>query len=223
MLAFAANSVLNRLALADTAIDAASFTLIRLTAGALVLWALVQRHAGGRLAGDWPGASALFVYAAAFSFAYRALSTGTGALLLFGTVQVSMIAAGLFKGERFRPLQIAGFGVALGGLGVLLAPGISAPPVDAALLMVLAGLAWAVYSLRGRHARGTPLAMTGYAIWYSALRGLTATQAATVQLSVPVIAALGGALLLAEPLTARLALASAATLGGIALVVTTRR
>jgi drug/metabolite transporter (DMT)-like permease len=265
MLAFAANSVLNRLALADTAIDAASFTLIRLAAGALVLWALVRRQSVSRLAGDWPGACALFVYAAAFSFAYRALSTGTGALLLFGTVQVSMIAAGLFKGERFRPLQIAGFGVALGGLGVLLAPGVSAPPVDAALLMALAGLAWAVYSLRGRHARGTPLAMTagnfvravplaiglsmvsaadaridpagvlyavlsgalasgvGYAIWYSALRGLTATQAATVQLSVPVIAALGGALLLAEPLTARLALASAATLGGIALVVTTRR
>ncbi|MDP3874782.1 MAG: DMT family transporter [Methyloversatilis sp.] len=265
MLAFAANSVLNRLALADTAIDAASFTLIRLAAGALVLWALVRRQSGSRLAGDWPGACALFVYAAAFSFAYRALPTGTGALLLFGTVQVSMIAAGLFKGERFRPLQIAGFVVALAGLAVLLAPGVSAPPVDAALLMMLAGLAWGVYSLRGRHARATPLAMTagnfvravplaiglsmvsaadaridlagagyamlsgalasgvGYAIWYSALRGLTATQAATVQLSVPVIAALGGALLLAEPLTARLALASAATLGGIALVVTSRR
>jgi drug/metabolite transporter (DMT)-like permease len=265
MSAFAANSILNRLALTDTAIDAASFTLIRLAAGALVLCALVRRQSGGRLAGDWPGACALFVYAAAFSFAYRALPAGTGALLLFGTVQVSMIAAGMFKGERFRPLQVAGFAAALAGLGVLLAPGVSAPPVDAALLMVLAGLAWGVYSLRGRHARGTPLAVTagnfaravplaiglsmvsaadaqidlagtgyavlsgavasgvGYAIWYSALRGLTATQAATVQLSVPVIAALGGALLLAEPLTARLALASAATLGGIALVVTTRR
>lgn len=265
MLAFATNSVLNRLALADTAIDAASFTLIRIAAGALVLWLLVRRQPGGKLAGDWPGAAALFIYAAAFSFAYRELSAGTGALLLFGTVQVSMIAAGLFKGERFSALQSLGFALALAGLSVLLAPGVSAPPIEAALLMALAGLAWGVYSLRGRATGAAPLAMTagnfvramplaaglsmvsassaqidmagalyavasgalasgiGYALWYSALRGLSATQAATVQLSVPVIAALGGALLLAEPLTARLALASVATLGGIALVVGLRR
>lgn len=265
MLAFAANSILNRLALADTAIDAASFTLIRIASGALVLWALVRRQQGGRLAGDWPGATALFVYAAAFSYAYRELAAGTGALLLFGTVQVTMIAAGMLKGERFKAVQTTGFVVALAGLLVLLAPGVTAPPAGAAILMALAGLAWAVYSLRGRRARGAPLAMTagnfvravplalglgmvtaadaridaggalyavlsgalasgvGYAIWYSALRGLGATQAATVQLSVPVIAAAAGALLLAEPLTLRLALSAAATLGGIALVVTARR
>lgn len=265
MLAFAANSVLNRLALADTAIDAASFTLVRIVAGALVLWALVRRQQDGRLAGDWAGAAALFVYAAAFSYAYRELSAGTGALLLFGTVQVTMIGTGLLKGERLRALQTLGLLLALAGLGVLLAPGVSAPPAEAAILMALAGIAWGVYSLRGRRARGTPLAMTagnfvravpmaiglsmiaaadaridalgfiyaalsgalasgvGYAIWYSALRGLSATQAASVQLSVPVIASIGGALLLSEALTLRLLLASVATLGGIALVVTTRR
>lgn len=269
MLAFAANSILNRLALADTVIDAASFTLIRIAAGALVLWLLLRTDKAGRktapLSGDWPGATALFLYAAAFSFAYRDLTAGTGALLLFGTVQASMIAAGLLKGERFGRLQAAGFILALAGLAVLLVPGVSAPPVEAALLMVLAGLTWGVYSLRGRRGGGTPLAMTagnfmravplavglsmisaadaridaigavyamlsgaiasglGYAVWYSALRGLNATQAASVQLSVPVIAAIGGALLLAEPLTLRLAVASAATLGGIALVVATRR
>lgn len=261
MLAFAANSILNRLALASTAIDAASFTLLRIAAGALVLWALVRRQPGGCLAGDWPGAAALFVYAAAFSWAYRHLSAGTGALLLFGTVQVTMTGTGLLKGERLRALQTAGFLLALGGLVVLMAPGVTAPPAEAALLMTLAGIAWGIYSLRGRHARGTPLGMTagnfvralpmaiglsmmtaadahidatgavyallsgalasglGYAIWYSALRGLTATQAASVQLSVPVIAAFGGALLLSEALTLRLLLASVATLGGIALVV----
>lgn len=265
MLAFAANSVLNRLALADTAIDAASFTLVRIAAGALALWALVRRQQDGRLAGDWAGAAALFVYAAAFSYAYRELSAGTGALLLFGTVQVTMIGTGLLKGERLRALQTAGLLLALAGLGVLLAPGVSAPPAAAAILMALAGIAWGIYSLRGRRARSAPLAMTagnfvravpmaiglsmiaaaearidalgfvyaalsgalasgvGYAIWYSALRGLTATQAASVQLSVPVIAAIGGALLLSEAPTLRLLLASVATLGGIALVVTTRR
>jgi drug/metabolite transporter (DMT)-like permease len=265
MVAFAANSVLNRLALAETAIDAASFTLIRIAAGALVLWALVRARRGERLGGDWPGAAALFVYAAAFSYAYRELAAGTGALLLFGTVQLTMIAVGMFRGERLRTLQAMGLAMALIGLGVLLSPGVSAPPPGAAMLMVLAGMSWGVYSLRGRYARGTPLASTagnflravplavalaiagasharidvtgalyavlsgaiasglGYAIWYSALRGLTATTAASVQLSVPVIAALGGAALLPEPLSLRLALASAATLGGIALVVMARR
>ncbi len=265
MLAFAANSLLNRLALAETAMDAASFTLVRIASGALVLWLLVRRQSTARMAGDWPGAAALFIYAAAFSYAYRELAAGTGALLLFGTVQLTMMGTGFFRGERLTPVQTAGFVLALLGLGVLLAPGVTAPPAEAAILMALAGLAWGVYSLRGRHARGTPLAMTagnfaravpmavglsmaaagqaridpsgmmyavlsgalasgvGYAIWYSALRGLSATRAASVQLSVPVIAALGGALLLSETLTLRLLLASIATLGGIALVILARR
>ncbi|HCY14784.1 MAG: hypothetical protein A2Z93_15795 [Curvibacter sp. GWA2_64_110] len=261
LLAFAGNSLLCRAALQHTPIDAASFTTIRLISGALVLWALVQltrREAAGR--GSWPSALALFAYAAAFSFAYVNLPTGTGALLLFGAVQTGMIGWGLVKGERFSPAQLIGLLFALGGLVGLLLPGLSAPPLGAALLMIGAGLAWAVYSLRGKGA-GDPLRVTagnfmrtvpvalvmsllfmnsaqvdtagalyaiasgaitsgiGYAIWYTALPHLKATAAATLQLSVPVIAALGGIAWLGEPLTLRLLLASAAILGGIALVI----
>jgi len=261
LLAFAGNSLLCRAALQHTPIDAASFTTIRLIAGALTLWLLVQftrRGATGR--GSWPSALALFAYAAAFSFAYVNLPTGTGALLLFGSVQTGMIGWGLFKGERFAALQWAGLLLALAGLVGLLLPGLSAPPLGAALLMVSAGLAWAVYSLRGKGA-GDPLRVTagnfmrtvpvalamsllfmngaqvdtagalyaiasgsitsgiGYAIWYAALPHLKATSAATLQLSVPVIAAVGGILWLGEAPTLRLVLASLAILGGIALVI----
>lgn len=261
LLAFAGNSLLCRAALQHTPIDAASFTTIRLASGALVLWGLVQltrREATGR--GSWPSAFALFAYAAAFSFAYVNLPTGTGALLLFGAVQTGMIGWGLVKGERFTPVQWLGLGLALGGLVGLLLPGLSAPPLGAALLMITAGLAWAVYSLRGKGV-GDPLRVTagnfvrtvpvalgmsllfinsaqvdtagalyaiasgaitsgvGYAIWYTVLPHLKATTAATLQLSVPVIAVLGGIVWLGEPLTLRLVLASAAILGGIALVI----
>lgn len=261
LLAFAGNSLLCRAALAHTAIDAASFTTLRLVSGALMLWGLVQltrRGASGR--GSWPSALALFAYAAAFSFAYVNLPTGTGALLLFGAVQTGMIGWGLVKGERFTLVQWLGLALALAGLVGLLLPGLSAPPLGAALLMITAGLAWAVYSLRGKGA-GDPLRVTagnfvrtvpvalgmsllfinsaqvdtagalyaiasgaitsgvGYAIWYAALPHLRATTAATLQLSVPVIAALGGIAWLGEPLTLRLLLASLAILGGIALVI----
>lgn len=261
LLAFAGNSLLCRAALQHTPIDAASFTTLRLVSGALVLWGLVQltrREATGR--GSWPSAFALFAYAAAFSFAYVNLPTGTGALLLFGAVQTGMIGWGLVKGERFKALQWLGLALALAGLVGLLLPGLSAPPLGAALLMITAGLAWAVYSLRGKGA-GDPLRVTagnfvrtvpvalgmsllfinsaqvdtagalyaiasgaitsgiGYAIWYAALPHLKATTAATLQLSVPVIAALGGIAWLGEPLSLRLLLASAAILGGIALVI----
>lgn len=261
LLAFAGNSLLCRAALAHTPIDAASFTTIRLAAGALTLWLLVQltrSEATGR--GSWPSALALFAYAGAFSFAYISLSTGTGALLLFGSVQASMIGWGLVKGERFLPLQLAGLLLALAGLVGLLLPGLSAPPLGGALLMIAAGVAWGVYSLRGKGA-GDPLRVTagnfvrtvpvalfmsllflnsaqvdmagalyaiasgaitsgiGYAIWYTVLPQLKATSAATLQLGVPVIAALGGIALLGEPLTLRLLLASVAILGGIALVI----
>jgi len=261
LLAFAGNSLLCRAALQHTPIDATSFTTIRLASGALVLWGLVQltrREATGR--GSWPSAFALFAYAAAFSFAYVNLPTGTGALLLFGAVQTGMIGWGLVKGERFAPLQWLGLLLALGGLVGLLLPGLSAPPLGAALLMITAGLAWALYSLRGRGAgdalrvtagnfmRTVPVALgmsllfinsvqvdtagalyavasgaitsgVGYAIWYTVLPHLKATSAATLQLSVPVIAAVGGILWLGEPLTLRLVLASLAILGGIALVI----
>lgn len=265
MLAFAGNSLLCRLALRETDIDAASFTAIRLLSGALTLWLLLMlRRARQPIAGNWFGALALFTYAAAFSFAYLQLDTGTGALLLFGAVQLSMLLWGLLRGERLVPLAVLGTGVASVGLLVLLLPGASAPPLSAALLMLLAGIAWGAYSLLGR-GQGDPLAMTagnflrasplgvllalvllphlqwdtpglcyallsgavtsgiGYAIWYSALPGLRASQAATVQLSVPILAALGGSLLLSEALSLRLLISSVAVLGGIALVLGSRQ
>lgn len=268
LVAFAGNSLLCRLALKHTGIDAASFTTIRLLSGALVLWLLMRRLGGpsaGR--GNWPSAMALFAYAAAFSFAYVSLPTATGALLLFGAVQATMIGYGLWTGERLYPAQLAGLGLALAGLLGLLLPGLSAPPLAGSLLMLGAGLAWGVYSLRGKGAlhptqvtagnflRAAPLAVVlsvmgfvfqgtasvdkaglgyavasgaltsglGYAVWYTALPALKATTAATVQLSVPVLAALGGIVFLGEAVTLRLALASAAILGGIALVVLGKR
>ncbi len=261
MLAFAGNSLLCRLALAQTAIDAASFTTIRLVSGALVLAVMMQRrrltHQGG---GNWGSALALFVYAGAFSFAYVSLPAASGALLLFGSVQATMIGIGFYKGERLRASQVAGYALALAGLVGLLLPGASAPAPLGAALMVASGVAWGVYSLRGRGAgdpalvtagnflRAAPIALAlsivmlgqarfdvtgtayavasgaltsgmGYIIWYMALPNLSATRAAIVQLSVPVIAALGGVLLLGESISLRLLLASAAILGGIAVAI----
>jgi drug/metabolite transporter (DMT)-like permease len=246
--------------LADGAIDAAGFTLLRLLSGAVVLAVLARLRANGQGRGHWRSALALFAYAAAFSFAYLQLTAATGALLLFGAVQATMIARGLWLGERLRVAQWCGLLLACAGLVWLVLPGLSAPPLVGALLMLGAGIAWGVYSLRGRGA-GDPLRVTagnflravpmavllalllmdrvsmtpagagyavlsgalasgvGYAIWYAALPFLRATTAATVQLCVPVIAALGGVVLLGEPLTLRLLLASAAILGGIGLVV----
>lgn len=261
MLAFASNSLLCRIALRDTGIDAASFTAVRLASGALLL-AVLLRSRGRRPAADgsWPMAAMLFAYAASFSFAYRDLTAATGALLLFGAVQLSMIGWGLWRGERLRGMRLAGLLLAVAGLIALLMPGLAAPPPLAATLMIGAGVAWGVYSLLGRSA-GEPVAATGgnflrslpfaallllaaldhqavdrmgllyavlsgavtsglgYVLWYAALPALSATSAATIQLSVPAIAAVGGAVLLAEPLTARLLLASVAILGGIALTI----
>ncbi|MCX7257920.1 MAG: DMT family transporter [Polaromonas sp.] len=267
MTAFAGNSLLCRIALKHTSLDAASFTAIRLLSGALVLWLVARRWRGAQSgAGSWPSALALFAYAAGFSFAYVSLPAATGALLLFGAVQATMIGYGLYKGERFRPPQLVGLALAFGGIVGLLLPGLSAPPLAGALLMLGAGVAWGVYSLRGKGAgdptrvtagnflRAVPLALAlslcmlmlkgasldaagvgyavasgaltsglGYALWYAVLPALKATTAATVQLSVPVIAALGGIAFLGEPVTLRLALASVAILGGIALVVLQKR
>jgi drug/metabolite transporter (DMT)-like permease len=265
MIAFAGNSLLCRLALKQTAIDAASFTFIRIFSGAVVLWLIVKvRRSARGGGGNWPSAFALFAYAAAFSFAYVTLSAATGALLLFGAVQATMISWGLRRGERLRVRQVAGLALALSGLVVLLFPGLSAPPLAGSILMLGAGVAWGIYSLRGKTA-GDPVSATagnflravpfaailsisllplarldrvgicfavlsgavasgvGYVIWYTALPGLKAASAATVQLSVPVLAAAGGILLLGEPLTLRFLVASIAVLGGIALVVTSSR
>lgn len=160
MLAFAANSILCRLALTQTAIDPAGFTLVRIASGAASLW-LIARATGHAKAGagSWRGAAALLAYAAAFSFAYLTMTAGTGALLLFGAVQATMILVGLYRGERLVPLQWGGLALALGGLALLLAPGLSAPDPLGALLMVGAGAAWGVYSLLGRASRD-PIATT---------------------------------------------------------------
>ena len=265
LLAFAGNSLLCRLALTRTGIDAATFTSVRIVSGAVVLVLLVRfRTPRTPLAGSWPSAAALFAYAASFSFAYERLTAGTGALLLFGAVQATMISVGVVRGERLHAVQVAGLLLAYAGLIGLVLPGLAAPPFLSAALMLAAGAAWGLYSLRGRHAgdptsvtagnflRAVPMALgvsllfvqsqaidtagmlyaiasgalasgVGYAVWYTALRDLSATTAATVQLSVPVIAAAGGVLLLNEPLTLRLVATGAANLGGVALVVLTRR
>jgi drug/metabolite transporter (DMT)-like permease len=260
MLAFAGNSLLCRAALAGGTIDAAGFTTVRLVSGAVVLWWIVRLRTGGGVAGHWASALALFVYAAGFSFAYLDLSAATGALLLFGAVQATMIGRGLVRGERLRPLQWMGLCIAIGGLVALLLPGWSAPSPRAAGLMLSAGIAWGVYSLRGAR-RGDPLRETagnflravpfalalsvatlghghgsatgvglaivsgaltsgiGYALWYAALPALQATQAATVQLSVPLIAALGAVVLLDEPMSLRLLGTGIAIVGGVALAI----
>jgi len=265
MIAFAGNSLLCRAALEHTSIDAASFTTIRLTSGAVMLWLVVRmRHGTHAGEGNWLSAFALFAYAAGFSFAYVSLPAATGALLLFGAVQTTMIGHGIWAGERLLRLQLIGLLLALGGLVGLLMPGLSAPPLYGSALMLCAGVAWGVYSLRGKGAgdptkvtsgnflRAVPIAAAlsvlmlngtsldkagfwyavlsgalasgiGYAIWYTVLPGLKATSAATVQLSVPVIAAVGGVVFLAEPLTMRLILASVAILSGIALVIHERQ
>lgn len=164
MLAFAANSILCRLALTQTDIDPAGFTLVRIASGAASLW-LIARATGhakagpGAKAGSWRGAAALLAYAGAFSFAYLTMTAGTGALLLFGAVQATMILVGLYRGERLVPLQWGGLALALGGLALLLAPGLSAPDPLGGLLMVVAGAAWGVYSLLGRASRD-PIATT---------------------------------------------------------------
>ena len=170
MIAFASNSLLCRAALRDTGIDAATFTFIRVLSGAIALWLIVTarsyfsspvtRHSS-LAGGDWPSALALFAYAAAFSFAYNTLSAGTGALLLFGAVQATMILWGFHKGERLDAIQIAGLVVAIGGLIVLVFPGISAPPLLGSVLMLSAGLAWGIYSIRGKGANDAIAATTG--------------------------------------------------------------
>jgi drug/metabolite transporter (DMT)-like permease len=162
LLAFAANSVLCRLALGNGTIDAATFTGIRLVSGAATLWLLVRvvsRATETRPHGDWASAVALFFYAVSFSFAYLSLSAGTGALVLFGAVQTTMILAGLRSGERLHPLQWAGLLAAAGGLVALVFPGLTAPSPTGAALMAVAGAAWGVYSLRGRNATD-PIAVT---------------------------------------------------------------
>ena len=275
---FAGNSVLCRLALKQTALDAASFTSLRMLSGALMLCLLAAyRHNGADDAsrpkrgsvpvwfgGNWLSAVALFVYAATLSFAYIDIATGAGALLLFGAVQATMIIAGWWAGERLSLRQWIGFVLALAGMVALLLPGLTAPPLESALLMLVSGAAWGVYSLRGRSGgdpvqasagnfgRAALLALAlsglawsgqrwdgvgafyallsgavtsglGYAIWYTVLPSLSVTRAATLQLSVPVLASVAGLVFVQEAITLRLVLTSLAVLGGIAMVVLGRQ
>ena len=266
LVAFAANSVLCRLALGGATIDAASFTTVRLAAGACVLLligAVVNKKPPAWHAGRFISALLLFFYAAAFSFAYINLSAGTGALILFGSVQATMLLAALGSGGRPRPAEWAGLALALCGLVYLVFPGLTAPPLASSTCMTIAGISWGLYSLRGRGAHdpladttgnfvlALPLAVAvnllllrdvhvsqtgvllavlsgalasgvGYVVWYAALRGLTATRAATVQLPVPVLAAVGGVLLLSEAVTMRLLLAALVILGGVGLALSGR-
>lgn len=151
MLAFAGNSLLCRLALKGTSIDAATFTFVRIASAALVLWLILAARGGdARRAGSWASAAMLTLYAAAFSYAYVALSAGAGALLLFGAVQATMIGYGLFRGEHLTARQWLGLTLALAGLVWLVLPGLAAPQPLSSALMLVAGVGWGVYSLRGR-------------------------------------------------------------------------
>ncbi|MDI1240831.1 MAG: DMT family transporter [bacterium] len=262
--AFAFNSILCRMALATGEIDAASFTVIRLISGTAMLAALLLATGKTRSiakSGNWTSAFFLFAYAIAFSFAYMGLTTGTGALILFGCVQLTMFGVSLYRSVRPSALEWVGLVVAFGGLIYLVLPGLAAPPLVSAVLMAAAGIAWGFYTLRGKGSedaiadtagnfvrsvpmvfaaglvfistfqlsvRGIILAILsgtiasgiGYSVWYSALRHLTPTRAGVLQLSVPIIAAAGGVLLLAETASWRLLIAAALILGGIALAIT---
>ncbi len=262
LVAFAANSILARAALTATAIDPVSFTAIRIVSGAIMLWLIVRTRsspAEGR--GSWGSALALFGYAIAFSIAYLSLTAATGALLLFGAVQVTMVSWNLLTGNRLTARQWAGFALALVGLVWLLLPGLAAPPAVPAALMITAGVAWGIYTLRATKGAGDPTRVTasnflraslpalvvavafhdpasidaagtllaiasgalasglGYAVWYAALKHIQTSTAAVAQLSVPVITAIAGVGLLAEPVSLRLVLAGTAVLAGIALVM----
>jgi drug/metabolite transporter (DMT)-like permease len=260
MVAFAANSLLARMALGSGAADPVGFTAVRLVCGALTLWVLVKiTHRGEKSSrpGTWPSGWWLFLYAAAFSYAYISLPTGTGALILFAAVQATMIVGGLHQGERPPLVQWIGLAAAMGGLALLVAPGLTAPSPVGSVLMATAGVAWGLYSIRGRGSsnpvaetagnfiRSVPFAVVlamlslpsvalslsglllaavsgsltsglGYVLWYAALRGLTTIQASVVQLSVPVLAAFGGVIVLSEDVTVRLVVSGVLILGGVA-------
>lgn len=267
LVAFAANSLLTRLALGTHAIDAASFTLLRLGSGAAVLSLLVRKQGRKLVAPRGSGAFgplALFGYVAPFSFAYVRIGAAVGALVLFGVVQLTMLGYGISRGERPSAWSWLGLGLATMGLLVLTVPSATRPDPLGLALMVVAGVAWAAYSLAGRESadpvaanawsfllaslpafvlatvvhspvepswRGVTLAVMsggvtsglGYAVWYRALPRLSVMQAAVAQLGVPIIAAVGAALLLHERLSARLLLAGLLVLGGVSLVLSARR
>lgn len=267
LVAFSLNSIFCRLALGTEAIDAASFTLIRLLSGAAMLVAIntfFGNEATKTKGGNWLSAFFLFSYAFCFSFAYVNLAAGTGALILFGCVQMTMIAAALFKGERPRVLEWLGLIFALGGLIYLVFPNLSAPSPFHSALMAIAGVSWGFYTIRGKGSsnplgdtsgnfvrtiplvilaslpflvqihsspRGILLAILsgaitsgiGYALWYAALKFHTATRAAILQLSVPLLTAFIGVMFLSETISMRLIWTTILIVGGIGLAILSRR
>lgn len=267
MVAFAANSLIGRAGLAEAGIDPASFSLIRLVSGACALFIILKLSGRVQVGGDMRGGFFLVAYALPFSFAYVSLTTGTGALILFGCVQATMMAVGISRGERPHLLRWLGGALAAAGLVALVLPGVSAPSPFGAALMAISGVAWGLYSLHGKGATD-PLAATtgnfiraalacmalgsllllgsyevsldalgvalavasgaltsgmGYAIWYAVLPSLSASTAAIVQLTVPVIAAILGVLFLREVPSLRLVLSSVLVLGGVALAILPRQ
>ncbi len=263
LIAFAGNSVLCRLALADGWIDAASFSTVRLVSGAIALLLILHATSRGKRPasyGSWMSAAMLFTYAVCFSFAYVSLDTGIGALILFGMVQTTMVAGALWAGDRPSVPEWVGWLLAVSGFVYLVSPGLTSPSPFGSVLMGIAGIGWGIYSLRGRNepfalagttynfVRSVPLvivvsAMTlkdvhlsangillatmsgaitsgvGYSIWYTVLRSISSMQAAMVQLSVPVLAAAGGILFLAESVSLRLIISGLLILGGIFLAI----
>ncbi len=267
LIAFAANSVLCRLALGEKAIDAASFTNIRLFSGAIVLLLILKlssNQSQKSSKGNWLSGLMLFLYAVTFSYAYITLDTGTGALILFGSVQITIILISIISGHRLTIYEWLGVTIAFSGFVYLILPGVSSPSLIGFSLMTVAGIAWGIYTLKGKESKN-PLADTtfnflrtipflmllfvftlqsssytikgiilaiisggitsgiGYTIWYMAIDGLTKIQTAVVQLLVPIIAAFGGVIFVAEKITVRLTLASFLVLGGILIVVLGRK
>jgi len=267
LIAFAGNSVLCRLALSDNAIDPAGFTIVRLLSGVLALWPLLflsQGKAAYEKSGSWLSALMLFAYALLFSYAYVSIDTATGALILFGAVQLTLVLVSLLKGNRLSVGELSGVAMALAGFVYLVLPELQKPSLSGFIMMSIAGVAWAIYTVGGQGSsnalrdtafnflRTAPLLIVllvvsfnafsfttyglilavasgaitsglGYAIWYAALPNLTTTQAAVIQLFVPVIAAFGGAWFANEAITVRLMIAAALVLGGIMLVILAKR
>lgn len=263
LIAFAANSVLCRLALGEHTIDAASFTVIRLISGAVTLVLILNIMSAGKSTASnvsWIATLMLFLYAITFSFAYITLDTATGALILFGAVQMTMILITLKSGQRLHNAEWIGVIIAFTGFLYLVLPNVTTPSFSGFVLMTVAGIAWGIYTLKGRGSKN-PLADTaanfsrtiplvavlaliaipyvdlsikgvvlailsgavasgiGYTVWYAALGGLSAVQAAVVQLLVPVIAATGGVAFVSEAISLRLVISAIMILGGILIVV----
>jgi drug/metabolite transporter (DMT)-like permease len=263
LIAFAANSVLCRLALGNEAIDASSFTGIRLLSGAIALFIILSikgSNNGPASKGSWIAGFVLFLYAITFSYAYHSVDTGTGALILFGSVQITMIILSLVSGTRLHSIEWFGVILAFSGFVYLILPNITTPSINGFILMTISGISWGIYTLKGRNSNnplmdttynflrtipfvavfaaftmqnmsysseGMVLALlsgaitsgVGYTIWYIALGGLSSTQAAVIQLSVPVIAAIGGVIFISEVITIRLFISAIIVLSGILMVV----